>query len=256
MNDDDFLYVGIKVIIKSKDLKSNTLRRDFQAGNSDNITMIFDTFNDGNNAFVIGSNHLGIQRDMLLFNGGNGMRDWDMTWDIKWFSESKIYDDFYVTEWKIPLSAFKYREGETKWRVNSYMRNTKSNSWITWSLAPENLMFFNLAFTGDMYFERPLGKSISKKSFIPYINSIAYNDFQNDNKGDDFEFGGDAKFILDNSLTLDLTVNPDFSQVEVDQQVTNLTRFEISLPEKRQFFIENSDLFTELGNGREANLFF
>ena len=256
MNDDDFLYVGIKVFIKKEDLKSNTLRRDFQAGNSDNITMIFDTFNDGNNAFVIGSNHLGIQRDMLLFNGGNGMRDWDMTWDIKWFSESKIYDDFYVTEWKIPLSAFKYREGETKWRVNSYMRNTKSNSWITWSLAPENLMFFNLAFTGDMYFERPLGKSISKKSFIPYINSIAYNDFQNDIKGDDFEFGGDAKFILDNSLTLDLTVNPDFSQVEVDQQVTNLTRFEISLPEKRQFFIENSDLFTELGNGREARPFF
>ena len=108
MNDDDFLYVGIKVMVKSKDLKSNTLRRDFQAQNSDNITMIFDTFNDGNNAFVIGSNHLGIQRDMLLFNGGYGFRDWDMTWDIKWFSESKIYDDFYVTEWKIPLSCLLY----------------------------------------------------------------------------------------------------------------------------------------------------
>ena len=73
MNDDDFLYVGIKVMVKRKDLKSNTLRRDFQAQNSDNITMIFDTFNDGNNAFVIGSNHLGIQRDMLLFNGGYGL---------------------------------------------------------------------------------------------------------------------------------------------------------------------------------------
>ena len=66
-----------------------------------------------------------------------------------------------------------------------------------------------------MYFERPLGKSISKKSFIPYINSIAYNDFQNDIKGDDFEFGGDAKFILDNSLTLDLTVNPDFLKLRL-----------------------------------------
>jgi len=256
MNDDDFLYVGIKVMVNKDDLRSNTLRRDFQAQDSDNITMIFDTYNDGNNAFVIGSNHLGIQRDMLLFNGGNGFRDWDMTWDIKWFSESKIHENFYVTEWKIPLSSFKYREGETKWKVNSYMRNTKSNSWITWNLAPENLLFFNLAFTGDMYFEKPLGKSKSKKSFIPYINSIAFNDFENKNKGDDFEFGGDAKFILDNSLTLDLTVNPDFSQVEIDQQVTNLTRFEISLPEKRQFFIENSDLFTELGNGREARPFF
>ena len=256
MNDDDFLYVGIKVMVNKEDLKSNTLRRDFQAQDSDNITMIFDTFNDGNNAFVIGSNHLGIQRDMLLFNGGNGFRDWDMTWDIKWFSESKIHENFYVTEWKIPLSSFRYKEGETKWGVNSYMRNTKNNSWITWNLAPENLLFFNLAFTGDMYFERPLGKSKPKKSIIPYINSIAFNDLENKNKGDDFEIGGDTKFILGNSLTLDLTVNPDFSQVEVDQLVTNLTRFEISLPEKRQFFIENSDLFTQLGNGREARPFF
>ena len=95
-----------------------------------------------------------------------------------------------------------------------------------------------------MFFEKPLKKSKSKKSFIPYINSIAINDFENKKNNNDFEFGGDAKFVIDNSLTLDLTVNPDFSQVEVDEQITNLTRFEISLPEKRQFFIENSDLFS------------
>tara|TARA_B100001142_G_scaffold21067_1_gene19536 strand:- start:13614 stop:15830 length:2217 start_codon:yes stop_codon:yes gene_type:complete len=256
MNDDSFIYIGIKVFGSMENLKTDSFRRDFQAGNSDNITMIFDTFNDGNNAFVIGSNHIGIQRDMLLFNGGNGMGDWDMTWDVKWLSESKVYNDYYITEWKIPLSAFKYREGETKWGVNSYMRNTDNNSWNSWNKVPENLMFFNLAFTGTMYFEKPLGKSKPKKSIIPYINSIAYNDYQNLEKGSDFDFGGDAKFIIDNSITLDLTVNPDFSQVEVDQQVTNLTRFEITLPEKRQFFIENSDLFSGFGNGREARPFF
>ena len=75
-------------------------------------------------------------------------------------------------------------------------------------------------------------------------------------KGNSFEFGGDAKFIIDNSLTLDLTVNPDFSQVEVDQQVTNLSRFEITLPEKRQFFIENSDLFSGFGTIERLDLFF
>ena len=68
--------------------------------------------------------------------------------------------------------------------------------------------------------------------------------------------GGDAKFIIDNSLTLDLTINPDFSQVEVDDQITNLTRFEISLPEKRQFFIENSDLFSSFGDRGDSNPFF
>ena len=113
-----------------------------------------------------------------------------------------------------------------------------------------------MAFLGDMIFEKPLKKSKSKKTFIPYINGIVANDFENQNKYNDFEFGGDAKFVIDNSLTLDLTINPDFSQVEVDDQITNLTRFEVSLPEKRQFFIENSDLFSSFGDKGDSNPFF
>ena len=210
MNNDEFLYIGIKIFVNPSRLKNDSFRRDFQAGNSDNVTLIFDTFNDGNNAFVIGSNHLGIQRDMLLSNGGGGLRDFDMTWDINWESESKIYDDYYITEWKIPLSSLKYKEGEIKWGFNSYIRNTENNSWIVWNLAPENEMFFNLAFTGDMYFEKPLVKSKSKKSIIPYINTISFKDFDDKSSGNNFEFGSDAKLIFDNSLTLDMTVNPDF----------------------------------------------
>ena len=88
MHDEDFLYVGIKVMGDPKKLKVNSLKRDFQAPTSDNITMIFDTFNDATNAFVIGSNHIGVQRDMLMFNGGVDIRNsWDMTWDVKWMCE-------------------------------------------------------------------------------------------------------------------------------------------------------------------------
>ena len=80
-----------------KELKVNSLKREFQAPSSDNITMIFDTFNDATNAFVIGSNHIGVQRDMLMFNGGVDIRNsWDMTWDVKWICESKIYDSYYA----------------------------------------------------------------------------------------------------------------------------------------------------------------
>ena len=67
---------------------------------------------------------------MLLSNGGGGLRDFDMTWDIRWESESKIYEDYYITEWKIPLSSLKCKEGEIKWGFNSYIRNTENNSWI------------------------------------------------------------------------------------------------------------------------------
>ena len=257
MHDEEFLYVGIKVMGDSKKLKVNSLKRDFQAPTSDNITMIFDTFNDATNAFVIGSNHIGVQRDMLMFNGGVDIRNsWDMTWDVKWMCESKIYDNYYITEWKIPFNVFKYREGETKWRVGAYQRNTENKAWNLWHQVPKNQEFSNLAFMGDMYFEKPLGKSKAKKSIIPYINGITYNDYEENISGNEIEFGGDAKITIDNSLTLDLTLNPDFSQVEVDQQVTNLTRYEVSLPEKRQFFIENSDLFASFGDKRDANPFF
>ena len=147
-------------------------------------------------------------------------------------------------------------EGETKWRVGSYQRDTKNNAWNSWHKVPTNQEFFNLAFMGDMIFEKPLGKSKSKKSIIPYVNSLSFKDYENSISGESINFGGDVKLTIDNSLTLDLTLNPDFSQVEVDQQVTNLTRYEVTLPEKRQFFIENSDLFSSFGNSKDANPFF
>ena len=233
------------------------MKRDFDATVSDFIALVFDTFNDATNAFAIGSNHLAIQRDLLIFNGGSPQgRSYDMSWDIKWYSESKIYENFYTTEWKIPLSSFRYSEGETKWRMGSYQRDTKNNAWNLWHKVPEDQEFSNLAFLGDMFFEKPLKKSKSKTSLIPYINAISYKDFQNKSNINNIDYGGDAKFVIKNSLTLDLTLNPDFSQVEVDDQITNLTRFEISFPEKRQFFIENSDLFSSFGDRGDSNPFF
>ena len=77
-----------------------------------------------------------------------------------------------------------------------------------WHKVPEDQDFSDMAFLGDMIFEKPLKKSKSKKTFIPYINGISANDYENQNKFNDFEFGGDAKFVIDNSLTLDLTINP------------------------------------------------
>ena len=254
--DDDNLYVGIKVNALANDFIIPSLRRDFSAGGSDNITLLFDTFNDGTNAFIFGTNPYGIKREMLLSGGGSELRDFTMAWDTKWKCKTAIKEDHYIAEMIIPLSAFKYREGETKWRFNSYQFDTQDNERNTWVNIPQNQFIFNLAYMGEMIFEKPLGKSKTPVSIIPYINTITAKDFENDVSQTDLKFGGDAKFTIGNSLNLDLTINPDFSQVEVDQQVTNLTRFEISLPERRQFFIENSDLFADFGNNRDSNPFF
>ncbi|WP_347924694.1 DUF5916 domain-containing protein [Pontimicrobium sp. SW4] len=254
--DDTNLYIGMKVNAPSNNFVIPSLRRDFRAGGSDNITLMFDTFNDGTNAFIFGTNPAGVQREILLSGGGNELRGFNGAWDTKWRSETVVHDNYYTVEWIIPFSAFKYREGETKWRFNSYHFDTQANERNTWMQIPQNQPIFSLAYMGDMIFEKPLGNSKTPISIIPYVNGLIGKDYENGITTEDFKYGGDAKMTIGNSMNLDLTVNPDFSQVEVDQQVTNLTRFEVSLPERRQFFIENSDLFADFGNDRDANPFF
>ena len=78
---------------------------------------MFDTFNDATNAFLFGSNPYGVRREMLLSSGGSDFRSFNDAWDTKWFGESAIHDDHYILEWKIPLSAFKYREGENQMEI-------------------------------------------------------------------------------------------------------------------------------------------
>ncbi len=251
-----YLYVGIIVYAFGKDYVIPSLRRDFSARGNDNINLLFDTFKDGNNAFFFGSNPEGVQRDALISGGGADFSGFRTTWDVKWENASKIYEDYYIAEMKIPMSSFKFREGDTKWRFNSYRFDTQSNEWSTWSNIPQNQHITNLAFMGDMIFEKPLGKSKPPFSIIPYTLGDLTKDFSNNSTKANIKFGGDVKIPIGTSLNLDLTVNPDFSQVEVDELVINLTRFEIFLPEKRQFFIDNADLFSDFGNIREANPFF
>lgn len=254
--DDRTLYVGIKVYAIGNDYVVPSLKRDFRAGGSDNVTLMFDTFNDGTNAFLFGTNPAGVRREALVSGGGTELRGFTTSWDTKWVGETKQYEGYYISEWAIPLSAFKFREGETRWRFNSYQFDTQDNERNTWIRIPQNQFIFNLAYMGDMIFERPLGNSKSPISIIPYVNGLVGKDYEDNDDFTDFKAGGDAKFTIGNSLNLDLTFNPDFSQVEVDQQVTNLTRFEVNLPERRQFFIENSDLFADFGDARDANPFF
>lgn len=254
--DDKNLYVGIKAYSIGKNYALQSLKRDFRGSGSDSFSVLFDTYNDGTNAFLFGINPQGVRREALISNGGTDRRSFNLSWDVKWQGDSKIYDDYFTAEMIIPLTSLKFEEGATKWRFNSYRIETQSNERSSWVRIPQNQLIFNLAFMGEMVFEKPLGKSKTPLAIIPYINAISQKDFETDDGLNNLKVGGDVKVALGNNLNLDLTVNPDFSQVEVDDQVTNLTRFEVSLPEKRQFFIDNSDLFASFGDQRDANPFF
>ncbi len=254
--DETTLYVGITVYAAGNDYVVPSLQRDFRAGGSDNITLMFDTFNDGTNAFLFGTNPYGVRREALVSNGGTTLSGFTTSWDVKWRGETKMYDNYYVSEWAIPLTSFKFKQGETKWRFNSYRFDVQSNESSTWMQIPQNQFIFNLAFMGDMVFEKPLGKSRTPFALIPYVNGISLRDFENNTSENTVKVGGDAKIAIGNGMNLDITVNPDFSNVEVDNLIINTTRFAIALPERRQFFIDNVDLFGTFGSERDANPFF
>ena len=254
--DDTTLYVGIKGNAAGRDFITQSLQRDFRGGGIDQISLVFDTFNDGTLAFLFGMHPFGVRREALISGGGTSRNGFTTSWDVKWRGESTINDDHFIMEMAIPLTSFKFKEGETKWRFNSYRLDMQTNERTTWMQIPQNQFIFGLAFMGDMIFEKGLGKSRTPLAIIPYVNGIVARDYENDENLNDFKVGGDAKISIGNSLNLDLTLNPDFSTVEVDNFITNLTRFEVALPERRQFFIDNNDLFGSFGGGRDANPFF
>ncbi|MDF0708895.1 DUF5916 domain-containing protein [Flagellimonas okinawensis] len=250
------LYVGIKMYSDGEDYVIPSLKRDYGAGGNDNISIVFDTFNDGTNAFLFGINPYGVRREALISGGGQGSSGFTMSWDVKWKGETKIFDGYYTSEIAIPLTSFKFRQGETKWRFNAYRFDMQTNEQSTWVQIPQNQRIYNLAFMGDMIFEKPLGKSRTPLALIPYVNGLVAKDNEYNDSFETFNVGGDAKVSIGNGMNLDITVNPDFSNVEVDNVITNVTRFEVSLPEKRQFFIDNSDLFGSFGTESDYNPFF
>jgi len=141
-----------------------------------------------------------------------------------------------------------YNKDLSSWGINFARIDLKRNEVSVWSPIPINFKTGALAFTGSLAWDAPPQEAGINISLIPYAIGNGAWDFENSTP-DDYggNVGGDAKIALSSSLNLDLTINPDFSQVEVDRQQTNLTRFNLFFPEKRQFFIENSDLFGQFG---------
>ena len=221
-----------------------SFRPDFVFSNNDNLLIFFDTFLDQTNGFSFGVSASGAKWDGLMSNGSNV----SLNWDIKWESKTKNYDDKWVSEIRIPFKSVRYPLGSKMWNVNFSRLDLKSNEKSSWAPVPRQFPTASLAYAGVMKFDEPLPKPRTQLSFIPYIYGSYANDYEA-GTGAMYQkdFGFDAKVGLSSSINLDLTYNPDFSQVEVDRQITNIDRFELLFPEKRQFFLENSDLFSNYG---------
>jgi len=256
--DEEKIYVGMKLYSNASDYVVTSLKRDYSFGGNDNISILFDTYNDQNNAFLFGMNTLGVRREALISNGGTMRGDFAGSWDNKWEGQVKDHGDYWVAEFAIPFKTLRYKDGSTQWRFNSYRWDTEINEISTWNRIPQNQIIMNLAHMGNLIWDEPLKKPGTNVSLIPYATTSVFRDFDDPTQSQPstgVAIGGDAKISVTPGLNLDLTINPDFSQVEVDQQVTNLDRFELFFPERRQFFLENADLFSGFGN-RRVNPFF
>ena len=221
-----------------------SLRRDFAFGKNDNFLLFMDPFDDQTNGFSFGANAAGAQWDGMMYEGGKV----DLSWDNKWTSVVKSYEDRWVFEAAIPFKTIRYKKGITKWGINFSRLDLKTTEKSSWAPVPRQFPTASLAYSGILVWDQPPPQTGSNISIIPYVLGGASKDYQKDTEtAYRKEFGLDAKIAVSSSLSLDLTINPDFSQVEVDRQVTNLDRFELFFPERRQFFLENADLFANVG---------
>jgi Domain of unknown function (DUF5916)/Carbohydrate family 9 binding domain-like len=221
-----------------------SMKRDWNFGKNDNDLLFFDTFNDLTNGFTFGSNARGGQWDGLL-SGGSGA---NLGWDNKWKSEVSFDKDKWVWEAAIPFKTLRYKSDIIKWGLNMSRLDLKTTEKSAWAPVPRQFPTASLAFTGNLVWDSlppAPGKNIS---IIPFVYASRVQDFGKKITETPLGIGFDAKIGITSSINMDLSVLPDFSQVEVDVQQTNLDRFELFFPERRQFFLENGDIFNNFGN--------
>ena len=246
-------------------------RRDAPLDNTDSFMFVLDTYKDQQNGFVFGTNAGGIEYDAQVSGGGEGMSisstrqsvgigaNYNINWDAAWEVKTKIGDFGWSAEFAIPFKTLRFSNNKNQsWGANFQRTIARRSEHVFWSPIPRQFSLNRLALAGIITgINVPSSRNLK---VMPYVLSD-----KNDVKGEDSfstsnnDFGLDAKVGVTSSLTLDLTYNTDFAQVEADEQQINLDRFSLFFPEKRGFFLENAGLFSAGENtyyGPDIEMFF
>ena len=257
---DTSLYIGI--ICYDDDPGSiivSGTRRDGNLNDSDSFQVVLDSFHDQQNGFVFGTNPGGLAYDAQVINeasdrfgsGGGGLNsDWDTTWDVS----SRIHDDGWSAEMEIPFKSLRYRSDENQiWGINFQRIVRRTNEISYWAPLPRQYNLFRLSLAGSIEgIEVPPQRNFK---ITPYVLAEQARGGALTDTDDDTDVGVDIKYSVTPSLTLDVTYNTDFAQVESDRLQVNLDRFSLFFPEKRPFFLENAGQFS-VGEPQRIELFF
>jgi len=240
--DDYHLYVYAKCY-DNMDLVSKVLcQRDGFDANTDYFTLMLDTYNDDQNGFAFGVSNLGVQYDAKLY-----VDSWMGNLDLAWHSAVHFGEDHWAVEMKIPYSAFRFPKLENQdWGVNFFRNISRGREFSAWNpISPD---FANeLAQCGDLIGVKNIQPPF-RMSLMPYTSFYAEHQ-NNPNTSRDwgysFNGGMDIKYGINDAFTLDMTLIPDFGQVQFDPEVLNLTPFEVQFIDYRQFFTEGNELFNK-----------
>ena len=218
-----------------------TLQRDPNTRDGDAFGIMFDPFLDGKTVFSFFFNPGGAVRDIQSADDG---RINNAAWDAAFDLDTRVHDRGWTLEVAIPWSQLRFDAARAPqvWGMNMLRRIRRKNEDATWAPMDRQWQIYVSSRGGTLHGLDGLetGRNLSLKPFV--LGSEPSGDLQASDTTS-FEVGGDLKYGITPSMTLDLTLNTDFSQVEVDQEQVNLTRFSLFLPEKREFFLENAGVF-------------
>ena len=255
--DAKYLYIALRALDDQPELIQQRLsRREGFAG--DRINVIIDSYHDKRTAFVFTTTAAGVKGEEIATGNGS---NFDPSWNPVWYTDAKVDDKGWTAEMKIPFSQLRFGKAKEQiWGLNINRTIFRLQERSLWQRIPNDQAGF-ISEAGELH---GLIDLVPQKQLeIQPFTVLQYDSYpkEGDNPfrdGSDFKVNGglDAKIGITNDLTLDLTINPDFGQVEADPGAIALDGFQIFFPEQRPFFVENKNIFDfEFANGRD-NLFY
>ncbi|MFP2994750.1 DUF5916 domain-containing protein [Spongiivirga sp. MCCC 1A20706] len=245
----EFLYVSVVYQDNESRTQISSLKRDDLSNTvvgSETFILILDTQNQRQNAYYFAVNMGAAQVDGLIERVNDGFSintNWNTIWNAK--TTTKGTNKYY--EIAIPLKNLNFKSDSDQFGIQFYVRDIKKNSWTIFKDVSRNYRLFDLRFTQAFDIDNLPKNANSRFAVTPSITINHQEEISANTNETTVVPSLDVQYNLTSSLKLDATINPDFSQIDVDQQVSNFTRFSIFFPERRNFFLENADLFSNLG---------
>ncbi|MBI4463188.1 MAG: carbohydrate binding family 9 domain-containing protein [Acidobacteria bacterium] len=242
--DKEYLYVGVYCHDSEPGrLVMRDMSRDSPPGDQDAFGVVLDTFHDHRNSYLFSTSPHSGQRDTQFFNEG---RDINRNWDGVWHVKARIQEDGWTIEYAIPFRTLRFsREPVQVWGVNFFRVIRRKNESSLWMPVPARYVIFGAQVSRAGHLRGLEGVQPGRNLKVKPFALAGFNQFSGPPQKTEADFDGglDIKYGVTSGLTLDASLNTDFSQVEVDTQQVNLTRFPLFFPEKREFFLENAGLF-------------